>query len=231
MKRLIMFLAAALIIFTSCKNTPSSPIVVIKETDEAGNKWEYEKDTVKGVKHGYYKCFTADGKIIAEKSYKNDTLVGVEKFYYENGKLMSENNFKDGEFDGPTKTYFKDGTLQSEGTYVKGALEGELKSYHKNGKLKEIVIMVNNVPNGPFEEYHKNGKITAKGTYLNEKEHCYLELYDEDGSGELLEKKYCRDGSCCKFWTAEDGDVKPSNSLCEEIIEEMKGKCDAPAEK
>jgi antitoxin component YwqK of YwqJK toxin-antitoxin module len=226
MKKIILSLITLLAI-ASCTDKPGSAIKVVSETRE-GVKAEYEMDTIRKVKHGFYRSFYPNGQMASEMTYRNDTLVGKEKIYYENGKLSGEFFLVDGKYHGDFKYYFESGKLKQEGKYVDHAIKGELKSYYESGQLKETVIMENNLEKGPFTEYHENGKMKTKGEYAGgeRSERCLLESFKEDGSAES--KMICNgNGICCTIWTAEKGDVKPSSSLCEEVLKEMKEKCPA----
>lgn len=225
MKQFIFLLLATILVMTACESpTPKSPIAI--RTEEGPDYIvEYEMDTLRNVKQGYYKMKLKNGAILTEKQYKNDTLVGTEKQYHPNGKLKVEFLVEKGEHNGAFKYYFEDGKLHQEGTNVNGQIEGELKTYYPNGQLKETVTMVGSVENGDFVEYFDTGKIKAKGSFKNGTEHCLLEMYKEDGSGELEFKKLCREGQCCTFWSLEKGETKPANDLCKEILEEMKTEC------
>ncbi len=230
MKKLMFVLSMAAILFVACENTPQNPIAVKKETKN-GQLIEYEMDTVKGVKHGFYKIYHADNKtVFMESHYQNDTLEGSEKRYHENEQLAFEANYVKGLYEGSFKEYYEDGKVLQEGIFKAGGYEGDLKTYHPNGQLREKVVMVNGFENGPFVQYHENGKLLAKGTFKYDgkkaQEYCLLELYKEDGSGELDKKMICDGkGAYCTIWNAEEGDVEPSSDLCAEIIEKMKAEC------
>lgn len=227
MKQLIFMSMAALFLMTACETpAPKSPIAIKTEKGE-DYTIEYQMDTVRNVKEGYYKIIMSNGVVALEQEYKNDSLFGTEKQYHPSGKLKSEFLIDKGEYNGAFKYYFEDGKTHQEGVHVKGQIDGELKTYYPNGQLKETVMMVGSVEKGPFVQYHENGKLKAKGTFNNgpNSEHCLLEMYKEDASGELEFKKLCRKGTCCTIWSSEDAKPKPANDLCKEILEQMKAEC------
>jgi antitoxin component YwqK of YwqJK toxin-antitoxin module len=222
-----IFLGLLLLAITAaCTKKSGSAIKVVTETRQ-GIKAEYEMDTIRKVKHGFYRSFWPNGKLASEMTYQNDTLVGKEKNYHENGKLSGEFFLVAGKYHGDFKYYFENGILKQEGRHEDNAISGELKSYYEDGKLKEIVTMTNNKEKGPFTEYYENGKIKAKGEYAGgpNTEYCILETFKEDGSPE--KKMICNgEGIYCTIWSAEKGNEKPSSPLCEKVIAEMKEKCD-----
>lgn len=227
MKNLLLLVSAAVFLFAACESIPESP-VVLKTEEKNGVKTEYEIDTVKNVKHGVFKMYHADGKTVSiERQYKNDTLLGAEKLYHESGKLKFEASYTEGKYDGAFKEYFEDGKILQEGLYKADALEGEIKTYYPNGKLREKVTFAGGVENGPFEEYLEDGNIKARGTYQNgpNTEHCFLELYDESGSGEMTSKMICNGkGTCCTIWKKEEGEVDPTPA-CVDVVAQMKKEC------
>jgi antitoxin component YwqK of YwqJK toxin-antitoxin module len=225
MKYLLFVLTV--IIFVSCQEKPVSAVKVISE-NKNGQKIEYQFDTIKKVKSGYYRTFHENGKIFIEETYSNDTLNGPKKIYFDNGKVEEEYQFVKGNREGSFKTFYQNGKLQQEGTYSKNQLKGELKTYYKDGTLKENVMMDENVEKGPFTEYHENGKLKTKGEYLDgaESEICKLEKYNVEGK---LDTTMICNGrrACITVWTAEKGDLKITNPTGLAIIEEMKDKCKA----
>jgi antitoxin component YwqK of YwqJK toxin-antitoxin module len=225
MKAIVLFVA--IILFAACTNKSGSAIKVVKDVVN-NQKVEFQYDSIKKVKQGYYKYLYDDGVVAIEKNYVNDTADGFQKEYYPSGKISGELKVKKGKFEGDFKYYHENGKLQQEGTYVNNLIEGELKSYYKNGNLKEVVNMVNNEEKGSFTEYNENGKIKSKGEYLKgpNSEICILEKYSADGT---IESKMLCDGkgACCTIWSAEKGDIKQSNAKSQKIIEEMKDKCPA----
>ena len=228
MKNLIFMAFVLMTLAYACDNKPKNPIAVKQEKLD-NTVTEYQMDTIRKVKQGYYKV-TINGKLVTEKEFRNDSLVGVEKHYHDNGKLKAEILVDKGKFNGPFKYFHDNGKLYQEGKHVDEYIEGDLKTYYPNGQLKEQVFMLKSEMNGPFVEYFDNGKLKAKGSYDKNKEHCLLEMYKEDASGELEFKKICRTGVCCTFWSLAKGDVKPSSEICSEVLKDMKQKCATTAE-
>ncbi len=226
MRNLFLMALGLIILLIACKNpvTEKKSVKIVKEIKD-GFVTEYEFDSIKNVKSGYFKKFYPDGKLFIEMTYVNDSVNGVEKVYYENGKLKEEFTHKMGKYDGPFKYYFEDGKIMQEGMHVNNFIKGDLKSFYPNGQIKEIVMFEENEENGPFVEYYENGKIKAKGNYFKgpNSENCLLMEYDENG--ELISKKTCKRGQCCTIWTKEKGDIKPDNPICIEIIKEMETEC------
>lgn len=224
MKAIVFILAVLL--FTACTKKPTSSIKVVTETVNE-LKVEYQFDSLKKVKQGYYKTFHPNGNLASEKTYVNDTLNGLEKEFFPTGKISGEFTWLAGKYDGDFKYYHENAKLKQEGKYVNNVMKGELKTYYESGKLKEVVTMEDSQEKGPFTEYHENGNLKAKGEFSGgaKSEICILEKYDNDGK--IESKMLCNGkGLCCTIWTVEKGDIKTQNNpLCIELLKEMKDKC------
>ena len=215
----------AVIILASCEKKNTSAIKIVKETVN-NQKVEYQYDSIKKVKQGYYKFFYENGQVSIEKTYVNDTANGYQKEFFPSGKLSGEFKVVAGKFEGEFKYFHENGKVKQVGKYLNNAIEGELKSYYENGSIKESVMMVDNLEKGPFTEFYESGKPKVKGEFLEgvNTEFCVLEKFKEDGTPES--RMLCNGkGVCCTIWTAEKGDQKPNNPMCIKLMEEMKDKC------
>lgn len=182
----------------SCSNTET-----IEVKNDAGIVTEiYERNKKDFAKEGLYKAFDANGKLMEEAMYKNDTLEGQRKFYYENGNIQAEEIYVNGVFDGEWKGYYKDGKPELQGNYVKNKMVGTWKRFYSEGQLMEEVTFADNNENGPFTEYYANGNLKAEGSYLGgDNENGELKLYNE--AGELERKMNCESGRCNTTWRSE----------------------------
>lgn len=196
--RLLPFLL--LFLFASCSN-----LETVENTDENGIRIRYERRKNDFAKEGLYQRYDAQGKLVEEATYANDSLHGERKLFYPNSKLDVLETYRNGVFHGDYRKYYENGTLHIEQTYSNGAMQGFSLGYHENGALAEKVTMVNNEENGPFTEYYENGKIMAEGTYLpydgEALEDGELKEYDENGA--LIRVADCKRGVCLTRWKKE----------------------------
>lgn len=181
----------------------------------------YQIDRKTKERHGFYKLYHSNRKVALEHNYLQGKLDGVEKIYHENGALAGILPLKDGKYDGHFTYYYINGSIKQDGYYKEDKIKGDLSSYHRNGKLKEIVRMIDNEENGPFRTYSKNGVLIKQGNYRSNGEealeHGLIYEYDPE-SMRLLSKKICKDGYCCSTWERDKGYLRPSTSLCDEIM-------------
>ncbi|MEL6862930.1 MAG: toxin-antitoxin system YwqK family antitoxin [Bacteroidota bacterium] len=196
----IYFLWIFLLSLAACG---SSDVESVSNVEENGDKVTYSRKKTDYAKQGKYIRHNAQGQLLEEANYANDTLHGPRTLYFSNGKPEIVETYEMGQFVGPYLLYFENGQLQQEGEYIGGQMEGAWKTFYETGELKEVVHFTNSEENGPFIEYYKNGQIKAEGEYLNgDNEHGLLELYDE--SGQLTKKMECNKGICRTIWTLEE---------------------------
>lgn len=206
----------------------SSPAIELVTKTEYGPdstfKIVYQIDKNTNKKHGTYKEYNTEGKLVIERAFVADQAQGIEKNYYASGQIEGEIAQERGLYHGPFTYYYEDGTIKQEGTYVDNQMEGTLKTYYLDGTLKDVVTLVGGMIEGDFKEYNPNGTLKAEGSYGTKGEMEELEsglLKEYDGEGVLLTKKICKDGQCCTIWTKEKGEVSPSNKICQTIIAAM----------
>lgn len=183
----------------------------------------YQVLTKSNVRHGYYKVYHDNGNIALEHTYNHGALNGSEKIYHEDGSLSGNLGIKNGNYEGPFVYYHPEGTVKQKGYYKEDKMNGELCSYYANGTLKECVTMKDNVEQGVFREYATNGVLVRQGNYvsiLGDKEGLEDGLiyeYDSE-TRQLKSKKRCKEGFCCTVWERGKGYLRPSTSICDEIM-------------
>ena len=89
-----------------------------------------------GEKNGWYKQYTAMGKIKIDCFYKHDELDGRFKEYTPNGKLFTDCYYRNGRKHGPYKRYFHDtNQVQIDCNYENGKLDGKYMAYDHDGNV------------------------------------------------------------------------------------------------
>lgn len=181
-------------IFAAC-GREAEPLEAVSYTDEYGYTEKYSVKRFERSKEGLYQKSDAQGRLVEEANYLNDTLNGLRVLYYENGDTMSVEHYANGMFEGAFRSYHENGRLELEGRYENNAMTGVWKRYYPDGQLMEEVTFRDNSENGPFTEYHPNGQLKAVGEYLDgDNEHGELKIYDENGT--LLRTMMCNYGRC-----------------------------------
>lgn len=209
--------------FYSCK----TKVVTVRYEGRVVERYEVIRKS--NLRHGFYNVYHDNGALALEHNYIKGQLDGLEKIYHEDGSLSGVLNLKDGKYDGAFKYYHPNGALKQEGYYKQDKIIGLLYSYHDNGKLKEVVTMKNNMEDGPFRNYDRSGILVKKGNYVSlygeeeGMENGWLYEYNPE-TMKLVEKKICEEGFCCPYWSAEEGYLKSTTSVCDEIMDNLEKK-------
>ncbi len=201
---ILLFFAALLCtgLGTACTG---SQIETIETKDEQGRTERYQRRKQDFAKEGLYQKLQADGKVLKEAHYLNDTLEGECKYFRPTGTVESVERYTHGVLNGKYESYYENGQIQVEQTYVNGALQGPSIGYYPNGQVKEKVMLQNNEENGPFTEYYETGVLKTEGQYSPGEELPLEqgELKEYDAQGQLVRIANCNNGVCLTKWKKE----------------------------
>ena len=195
------FLAAAglLLALISCRQ---SNVETTETRDAEGRIERFQRRKTDFAKEGLYQKFAADGKLLEEAHYRNDTLDGERKYFYPNGAVESVERYQRGAYHGKYQKYYENGQLQVEQEFVNGAMQGFSLRYYPNGTLQEKVAIRDNEENGPFQEYWENGNLKTEGTYQPSEDGSLEqgEIREYDENGQLVRIADCNKGVCVTRW-------------------------------
>ena len=101
------------------KGPDGQTLEVYNGEDGDGNRIEYQfyRDGNDLVKHGFYKVYHSDGRVLWERNYVDGKLEGKSVRYYESGKVEYERNYVDGKFEGKWVEYDREGNILDEECY------------------------------------------------------------------------------------------------------------------
>ncbi len=198
-----IFLFTALL--TSGFGCSGPQIETVETKDEQGRTERYQRRKKDFAKDGLYQKLQADGKLLQEAHYVNDTLEGEFKYFRPTGQLESVENYTHGILNGKYQSYYENGQVQVDQTYINGALQGLSTAYYPDGRLKEKVTLVDNEENGPFMEYYESGVLKTEGQYTPGEEMPLEqgELKEYDEQGQLVRIANCTNGVCLTKWKKE----------------------------
>jgi exopolysaccharide biosynthesis protein len=192
MKRIILFIALALIVLTS-------------NAQEYKEYYDSGKLKIFGAKNnnkntGEWKYYFEDGVISKIGQYENGNITGEWKYYYNNGTLRIIGKYKDGKDIGEWKYYHPNDTLRAIGKYENGAMTGEWKYYHNNGTLSKVGKKENGKDTGEWKYYDENGNVGKIEKKKNDKEAIEEKInYYFDGTRtdnpDLLKKAFHSDAT------------------------------------
>lgn len=89
----------------------------------------------RGVAHGPYVSFHANGQKNAEGQFVEGFRAGTWTFYSEEGQVRSRIEFQGGNYHGKREEYFPNGKVRIVETYVAGKLNGLVKEFSADGQL------------------------------------------------------------------------------------------------
>jgi tetratricopeptide (TPR) repeat protein len=81
--------------------------------------------------------------------------------YYQNGKVAAERDYRDGIENGFEMEYYEDGSLKQKGEFVNGKENGIWDMYFPNGQIKQRSHFIDGVMDGESTTYYSTGKILA----------------------------------------------------------------------
>ncbi|WP_157775661.1 toxin-antitoxin system YwqK family antitoxin [Melittangium boletus] len=89
----------------------------------------------RGVAHGPYVSFYANGQKSAEGQFVDGFRSGSWTFYTQDGQVRSRIEFSVGNYHGRREEYFPNGRLRTVESYVHGKLDGLVKEFSSDGRL------------------------------------------------------------------------------------------------
>lgn len=202
---LLFSTAFGLLVFSlaGCKGNSTE---TVENRSANGQVERYQRRKHDFAKEGQYQRFSAEGKLLEEAHYVNDTLEGERKYFFPNGTLESVEYYRRGKNHGKYQKFYENGRLNIEQDFADGAMQGFSLAYYPNGVLKEKVTIVDSEENGPFQEYWENGNLKAEGAYKPGEEESAEqgELKEYDENGQLIRIADCNMGVCLTKWKKQE---------------------------
>jgi len=133
---------------------------------------------------GACKMYYDNAILAAEGLYINVNVKhGTWKYYGVDGKLVSQNNYKAGIYDGEQISYYRNGNKSEVITYKDSIKHGVWRRYYEDrGNVQMETMHVNGKRDGLFHVFWDNGRLRIKGRYSNDSTVGTWIYYNEDGS-------------------------------------------------
>lgn len=211
MKKLVyncLIFGLLMITFSSCEDK------IILSYYETGEKYEEYQYIADSVKHGLYRRYSQDGRLLESANYVNGKLEGERIIYnFASGVKEISEIYKNDLLDGRHIVFHPNGEMQSLGVYKNNVLSGTVRFFDTSGMLENKFQYVNNFEVLPFKEYHENGTVKWEGTKRHDHfwglkyDYGLLKEYDEDGK--LIRKIMCDENEICTtIWTIDGSPLK-----------------------
>lgn len=129
----------------------------------------------------YNRVFSEAGTMLAEGLYFDQLKDSVWRIYSEaDGKLIAEETYKENVLHGESKTYYPQNDQLAElALFENGLRQGKAIRWFEDGKLLSEINYQDDQMQGPAVYYHPNGKIQFQGNYLNGRKDGLWKTYDE----------------------------------------------------
>ncbi len=133
---------------------------------------------------GTYISYNKFGKVIEEKTFKDDLLEGKYTSYFHTGKseLNTTATYKEGKLQGEVINYHENGKVYNLSHYKDDLLNGSYELFYANGQHQEKATYKNGMLEGTYESFHFNGTTDEKGAFSNNNYHGNWKLYHADGT-------------------------------------------------
>jgi len=138
--------------------------VLVKKFPDGRVRSEIEVNAF-GFPHGLSREYYPNGKLKAERRYRDGRLEGVSRLFHEDGGIMTEWHYREGKRDGPARGYYPNGKLKDKGFYKNDKLEGDVFKYYSTGRLKMEMRFKNDRPDGTARVYGADGILRTEYTY------------------------------------------------------------------
>jgi antitoxin component YwqK of YwqJK toxin-antitoxin module len=181
-------------------------IVLTVNILQAQNDTIFNQTDAKGLKQGYWKKLSPNGKLLYKGFFKDGKPMGEMRKYYESGDLKAIMIYDQKNEHILTKVYYEDGEKAAEGIYYhelkdsiwryfsyysgtvigtesynKGAKEGIEQHFYESGKLSEEISWKNNRKEGIWNQYFEDGKPKLKTFNSSNKLSGIYTVYYPDG--------------------------------------------------
>jgi antitoxin component YwqK of YwqJK toxin-antitoxin module len=155
-----------------------------------------------GRKQGNWKFFRENGMLVQEGTYKNDLKHGYFKDYGPDGKLVQIRKYEDDVLIENAEEvikletladYHPNGKVKISATYRSGVPEGIRREYDETGKVIKGAVFRKGIKiadgitddqgfrQGPWKEFYDDGKTKSEGNYLNGKQVGLWKYFYQNG--------------------------------------------------
>lgn len=132
----------------------------------------------------YNRVFSESGRLLAEGLYLEQLKDSVWRIYSDaDGKLIAEETYRDNVLHGESKTYYPENSQLAElAVFENGLRKGKATRWFEDGSLQSEINYQDDQMHGAAVYYHPNGKPQFQGNYLNGRKDGIWKTYDEEGN-------------------------------------------------
>jgi len=148
------------------------------EPEEIGESWDYYENGKEASfsytnendeRHGVWKKWNEEGRLLSEKEFNNGNSVGKHKRWNSDGLLVSTEHYDaDGQKHGEFIEACDNEQVKFHGEYEHGKQTGAHQYWFCDGQQEKSQEYSNGKPVGKYEQYANDGKLIAQRNYLND---------------------------------------------------------------
>lgn len=142
----------------------------------------FEGNYLEGMKHGEFKVFKVNQRLLISHNYKLNVRVGQWINYFHNENIKSIRNYEDGVLHGLFLEYHCVGTIHKMFNYNKGKINGKYIENYLDGTKHNEINFVNGIKHGESVSWYSNSNIKTKCTYINGLLYGIYECWYENGN-------------------------------------------------
>jgi len=180
-----------------------------EETDDLGFRKVYSVDA-EGRRQGVFREYDAEGQLLVEETYTNDTLNGPRLVYNAGGRLVQKENIVMGRYTGEHLTYDDEtGALAMRGVYTDGAMNDKWYTFYPDGSVRAEMTFRDNLQHGPVRQWYADGTPEFYADYHMGKDYkgAFVRF---DSTGALERVLNCEiERGCMTFWTPDSTSAFP----------------------
>lgn len=138
-----------------------------------------KKNYYQELKHGEFKEFSEDGKLLLKEYYKDGKKHGVSENYYRNGQLDYRTHYIEYVEVGRYESYYRNGQLRVEGNRLGFKEKEKEASPFTAGIVRDSFT---DRRTGVWKYYHENGVLWKVGRFYDGSQMGEWKYYNEDGT-------------------------------------------------
>jgi antitoxin component YwqK of YwqJK toxin-antitoxin module len=129
------FILGGLLFFFSCEQTPQAPQTVDKTEKYGTGAVSRRYQEIGGKKEGLMTDYYPDGRLKAERWFKNDQQTGRTVLYHPGGAIMEVQYYQDGKKEGGDTLFYENGRIQFAVEFHQEKKNGYLRKWSPEGDL------------------------------------------------------------------------------------------------
>ena len=165
---------------TAADSSDEPPLAGLVQRHDANGQLVEEASFDAGHRHGPFRLFAPDGKLLRDAAYAHGLADGLATDYDEEGRKLAETHWLAGQRHGEARLY-TDGRLAQVMEWRHGKLDGPLRVHTPAGDLAAVMPHRAGKLHGTVQLYDPSGPLMFEAEHVNGLRHGPSVRYDPDG--------------------------------------------------